>query len=100
MTPSSHRLESPLFPGRFEHLEGAIQVGGLAAAAAVLAAGLLLGLTPGAYLTGPAVLGYLSVGGHNQRAALLLRALCYVIGAALPLGALGLLLGVFGDVVL
>lgn len=80
-------------------LESAITAGGLAAVITVLAAGLFLGLTPGAYLAGPAVLGYLNVGSPG-RGALLWRALAYVVGAALPMGALGLLLGFFGDTVL
>lgn len=84
-------------------IEGPIGAGGLAAVVAVLLAGLFVGLTPGAYLAGPAVLSYLNAG--NQRVGgvpwtLLRSAAAYVVGAAVPSGAFGLLAGVFGDVVL
>ncbi len=82
-----------------EGIESAIGLGGPAAVAAMLVAGLFIGLTPGAYLVGPAVLGYISVGAGSRRGALFLRALAYVLGAALPMAMLGLLLGFFGDVV-
>ena len=86
-----------MLPAEFE---AAIRVGGVPAALAVLVAGLFIGLTPGAYLAGPAVLGYLSVDAARRRAELPRRAVCYVVGTALPMAALGLLLGLFGDVVL
>ncbi len=81
-------------------IELAVAAGGLAAVWAVLVAGIFVGLTPGAYLTGPAVLGYLNVNAENRRAELLRRAAAYVIGAAIPMAAFGLLVGFFGDVVL
>lgn len=77
----------------------AIELGGPAAVVAMLVAGLFIGLTPGAYLAGPAVLSYINVGAKGYRGALLARAVAYVIGAALPMAAMGLLLGFFGDVV-
>ena len=83
-----------------ESVEAAVRAGGPAAVAAVLVAGVFLGLTPSAYLAGPAVLGYINVGVEGRRGALLGRAVAFVIGAALPMAALGLLLGFFGDVVL
>lgn len=83
-----------------EGVEAAVQLGGPAAAAAVLVAGVFVGLTPGAYLAGPAVLGYVSVGAGGQPVARLERAAAYVVGAALPMAAFGVLLGVFGDAVL
>ena len=79
-------------------LEEVIGAGGLLAAGSILAVGLLVGLTPGAYLAGPAILGYLSVGAGDRRGALMARALAYVVGAALPMAALGMLLGAVGDV--
>jgi cytochrome c-type biogenesis protein len=79
-------------------VESAISAGGLAAVIAVLATGLFIGLTPGAYVAGPAVLSYLSLTPLG-RGALLGRALCYVVGAAVPLALVGLLLGLAGDVV-
>ncbi len=81
-------------------IELTVAAGGLAAVWAVLVAGLFVGLTPGAYLTGPAVLGYLNVNAGNRRAELLCRATAYVIGAAIPMAAFGLLVGFFGDAVL
>ena len=83
-----------------DHLEPAIGTGGLAVVLAMLAAGFFVGLTPGAYLAGPAVLGYLNVGASGGRGALVCRALAHVVGAALPMAALGVLLGLFGDVAL
>jgi cytochrome c-type biogenesis protein len=80
--------------------ESAIGIGGLAALVTVFAAGVFVGLTPGAYVAGPAVLGYINAGAERRRGALFRRAVAYVIGAALPMAALGLLLGFFGDVVL
>ncbi len=80
-------------------IEIAIGLGGPAVVVAMLLAGLFIGLTPGAYLAGPAVLGYISVGAQGRRGALLWRAVAYVLGAAVPLATLGLLLGVLGDVV-
>ena len=68
----------------------------LAAAVLVLLAGVFVGLTPGAYLAGPAVLGYLATGAE-QPAGLLRRAGAYVVGAALPMALLGFLLGAVGD---
>lgn len=68
----------------------------LAAVVLVLLAGVFVGLTPGAYLAGPAVLGYLAAGAE-QRAGLLRRASAYVVGAALPMALLGFLLGAVGD---
>lgn len=81
-------------------VESAISAGGLGAVLAVALVGLFIGLTPGAYLAGPAILGYLSLDTERKRGALVWRASCYVIGAALPLASLGLLLGLFGDVAL
>ncbi len=81
-------------------IELAVAAGGLAAVWGVLVAGIFVGLTPGAYLTGPAVLGYLNVNAGNRRVVLLRRATAYVIGAAIPMAAFGLLVGFFGDVVL
>ena len=81
-----------------EGVESAIGLGGPAAVLAMLTAGLFVGLTPAAYLTGPAVLGYIAVGARGRRGALLWRAAAYVLGAALPLAALGLLLGLAGDI--
>lgn len=80
--------------------EQAIRAGGLAAVWFVLVSGVFVGLTPGAYVAGPAVLGYINVGIEGRRAALARRAAAYVVGAALPMAAFGLLLGIFGDVVL
>ena len=82
----------------FEWIEAALGAGGLWAAGVVLAAGLFVGLTPGAYLAGPAVLSYLSVGAKSRRGALLARASAYVVGAALPMAGMGVLLGAFGEV--
>lgn len=82
----------------FDGIEAAIGAGGLWAAGLILVLGLFVGLTPGAYLAGPAVLTYLSVGARDRRWALLVRALAYVIGAALPMAGLGVLLGAFGEV--
>jgi cytochrome c-type biogenesis protein len=83
-----------------EGIELTVALGGLAAVAAVLVGGLFVGLTPGAYLAGPAVLGYINVGVEERQGALLRRAVAYVIGAAVPMAALGFLLGSVGDVVL
>lgn len=83
-----------------EGVESAIGLGGPAAVAAMLGAGLFVGLTPAAYLAGPAVLGYFTVGAGCRRGALLSRAVAYVIGAALPMAAIGLGLGLFGDAVI
>jgi cytochrome c biogenesis protein CcdA len=68
----------------------------LAAAVLVLLAGVFVGLTPGAYLAGPAVLGYLATG-TEQRTGLLRRATAYVVGAELPMALLGFLLGALGE---
>src|SRR4051794_32199275 len=81
-------------------LEAAIGVDGFWATGLTLLAGLLVGLTPAAYLTGPAVLAYLAVGAKRQRGAILWRALAYVVGAAVPMAALGLLLGAVGEFVI
>lgn len=81
-------------------IETAVSAGGLVAAWLVLVAGIFIGLTPGAYLAGPAVLGYLHAGRAGRRGELLGRAAAYVVGAALPTAAFGLLVGFFGDVVL
>jgi cytochrome c-type biogenesis protein len=83
-----------------EHIEAAIGVGGIAAVLAMLGAGLFTGLTPGAYLAGPAVLAYMQVGAKGRHGALVGRAFAYVLGASLPMAAIGLLLGAFGDVVI
>jgi cytochrome c-type biogenesis protein len=83
-----------------EGIESAIELGGPVALVAMLAAGLFLGLTPAAYVAGPAVLGYFTVGSGGSRGALLTRALAYVVGAAVPMGMLGLGLGFFGEVVI
>lgn len=83
-----------------EGVESAVGTGGLAAALAVLGVGIFVGLTPGAYLAGPAVLGYINVGAERRHGALLGRAAAYVVGAAAPMAALGLLLGLFGEIVL
>ncbi len=81
-------------------IETAVGAGGLAALWIVLVAGVFIGLTPGAYLAGPAVLGYLHVGNDSRRGVLIGRAGAYVIGAAIPTALFGLLVGFFGDVVL
>lgn len=83
-----------------EGVEAAMAAGGLTAAWLALVAGVFIDLTPGAYLAGPAVLGYLNVGIEGRRGALLRRAAAYVAGAAVPTAAFGLLVGFFGDVVL
>jgi len=80
-----------------EELEAAIGAGGPWAAALIIAVGLFVGLTPGAYLAGPAVLSYLSVGASGHRGALLWRALAYIVGAALPMAGIGILLGTLGE---
>jgi cytochrome c-type biogenesis protein len=82
-----------------EGVEWAVRAGGLAAVWFVLTAGMFVGLTPGAYLAGPAVLSYINLSAGDRRGALLRRAAAYVVGAAVPLAALGLLLGLFGEVV-
>src|SRR3712207_537412 len=79
-------------------IDAAIGLGRPPAVLAMLASGLFVGLTPRACLAGPAVLGYIHVGAEGRRGALLWRAVAYVVGASRPLAALGLLLGVFGDV--
>lgn len=81
-------------------LETAIGTGDVWALALTLLAGLLVGLTPAAYLSGPAVLAYLTVGAKSHRGALALRAVAYVLGAAVPMAALGFLLGAVGEVVI
>ena len=68
----------------------------LGAAVLVLLAGVFVGLTPGAYLAGPAVLGYLATG-TEPRVGIVRRATAYVLGAALPMALLGFLLGALGD---
>jgi cytochrome c-type biogenesis protein len=79
-----------------ERALSAIGTDWLAAVVLVLLAGVFVGLTPGAYLAGPAVLGYLATG-TEQRTGLLRRASAYVVGAALPMALLGFLLGAVGD---
>ena len=81
-------------------VELAIAAGGLAAIWVVLVAGVFVGLTPGAYLAGPAILGYINSGTEGRRGALLRRATAYVFGAAMPVAAFGLLVGFLGDAVL
>jgi len=81
-------------------VETAVSTGGLAALWVVLVAGVFIGLTPGAYLAGPAVLGYLNIGNNGRRRVLIGRAGAYVIGAAIPTALFGLLVGFFRDVVL
>jgi cytochrome c-type biogenesis protein len=83
-----------------EGTEQAIRGGGLVAVWFVLVAGVFIGLTPGAYAAGPAVLGYINIGVDGRRGVLMRRALAFVVGAALPMAAFGLLLGIFGDMVL
>lgn len=83
-----------------QELAPAITAGGLAAISTVLVAGFFVGLTPGAYLAGPAVLGYINVGVEGRRGALVLRALAYAVGTALPMAVVGALLGWIGDPVL
>ena len=83
-----------------EGVEPAVSAGGLAAAGFVALAGLFVGLTPGAYAAGPAVLGYLNAGADGRPGAMLGRAAAYVVGAALPMALFGLVLGLFGDAVL
>ena len=65
-----------------QRIETAVGAGGLAALGFVLLAGLFIGLTPGAYLAGPAVLGYMHVSPDGRRATLIRRAAAYVVGAA------------------
>jgi len=81
-------------------LEAAIGAGGPWALGLTMLAGLFVGLTPAAYLAGPAVLAYMTVGARDHRGALLSRALAFVIGAAMPMAALGLLLGAVGEFVI
>lgn len=81
-------------------VEPSVRAGWLAAVWFVLVAGFFVGLTPGAYAAGPAVLGYLTVGAEGRRGALVRRAAAYVLGAALPAAGFGLLLGLFGERVL
>jgi len=82
--------------GLHERALTAIGTDWFAAVVLVLLAGVFVGLTPGAYLAGPAVLGYLATG-TEQRAGLVRRAAAYVLGAALPMALLGFLLGALGD---
>ena len=84
----------------FDSVEPAIRAGGLAAATFAVVAGFFVGLTPAGYVAGPAVLGYLTVGAEGRTGALVRRGAAYVLGAALPIALFGLLLGVFGEVVL
>ena len=81
-------------------LETAIGVDGYWAVGLTLLAGLLVGLTPAAYLSGPAVLAYLAVGAKSRRGAMPLRALAYVLGAAVPMATLGFLFGTVGEFVI
>jgi len=81
-------------------IEAAIVTGGLWALGLTMLAGLLVGLTPAAYLAGPSVLAYMTVGARSSRGAIFARASAYVVGAAVPMAVLGLLLGVFGEVVI
>ena len=81
-------------------VEAAIGLGGPGVAWVVLLAGVFVGLTPGAYLAGPAVLGYLGVDLDGRRGVLLGRAAAYVAGAAVPAAAFGLLVGFLGDAAL
>ena len=82
--------------GLHERALAAIGTDWLGAAVLVLLAGVFVGLTPGAYLAGPAVLGYLATG-TEQRVGIVRRATAYVLGAALPMALLGFLLGILGD---
>ncbi len=82
-----------------EGVEAAVAAGGPTATWLVLVAGIFIGLTPGAYLAGPAVLGYINTGA-GRRGALPRRAAAYVVGAAIPMAGFGLLVGFFGDAVL
>ena len=81
-------------------VEAAVAAGGLIAAWLVFVAGVFVGLTPGAYVAGPAVLGYINVGAEQRRAELVRRAAAYAVGAAIPAAVFGLLLGLLGDAVL
>ncbi len=81
-------------------LTAALGAGGLAAITVSLAAGLFVGLTPGAYLAGPAVLGYMNADIGAGRTTLPARAAVYVLGSAIPMAAFGLLAGLVGDSVL
>ncbi len=81
-------------------LAAAIGSGGLSAITVSVLAGLFVGLTPGAYLAGPAVLSYMTVDAGTARGALLTRAAAYVLGTAIPIAAFGLLAGLVGDAVL
>jgi cytochrome c-type biogenesis protein len=81
-------------------IEGAIVAGGPWALALTLLGGLFVGLTPAAYLSGPAVLAYMAVGAKSQRGGIFLRAIAYVVGAAVPMATLGFLLGAFGEFVM
>ena len=83
-----------------QRIETAVGAGGLAALGFVLLAGLFIGLTPGVYLAGPAVLGYMHVGADGHRATLIRRAAAYIVGAAIPTAAFGVLVGLAGDVIL
>lgn len=81
-------------------IEAAIVSGGPWALGLTLLAGLLVGLTPAAYLSGPAVLAYMTVGAKGRRGAITLRASAYVLGAAVPMATLGFLLGTAGEFVM
>ena len=81
-------------------IEAAIISGGAWALGLTLLAGLLVGLTPAAYLSGPAVLAYMTVGAKSYRGAIALRALAYVLGAAVPMATLGFLFGTVGELVM
>ncbi|MCX6022193.1 MAG: sulfite exporter TauE/SafE family protein [Chloroflexi bacterium] len=81
-------------------IESAFHAGGFAVVWGVLAAGIFVGLTPGAFLAGPAVLGYINLGVEQRRSSLIRRALAYVLGAAIPMAVFGLLVGYLGDVAL
>src|SRR5438045_222238 len=81
-------------------IEAAIVAGGLWAFGLTMLAGLLVGLTPAAYLTGPAVLAYLTVGAKSNRGAIVFRAVAYMLGSAVPMATLGFLLGAVGEFVI
>ncbi|MBI3969315.1 MAG: sulfite exporter TauE/SafE family protein [Chloroflexi bacterium] len=83
-----------------EGIELTVGAGGLAAVWVVLVAGFFVGLTPGAYLAGPAVIGYINVGVEKRPGALMRRAVAHVLGATLPSAVFGFYVALFGDVVL
>jgi cytochrome c-type biogenesis protein len=83
-----------------EGLEAAIGTGSPWALGLTMLAGMFVGLAPAAYLAGPAVLAYMTVGAKGNRGALLWRALAYVVGAAVPMATIGLLLGAVGELVI